>query len=242
VTLPLPPLEAHSIGLQYGPHSVFSDLSFSLQKGDSYAFVGPSGCGKTSLLHLLAQLKKPTSGHLIPRFTKPHPVSVVLQQYGLFPWKRARDNISLGYSLRESRPFPYDLVEKLGLTEVLDKWPRELSGGQQQRVALARALTQDPELFLLDEPFSALDMPTRESLQNLLKSLWLEKAFSMVMVTHDWGEAAYLAEHIWVFPAKLGDPFHYIENPQVRMPGFRSHPAYAACYQTIRGLHGGNSR
>ena len=134
----------------------------------------------------------------------------------------------------KNKPFPIALVQKLGLEPLLHKWPRELSGGQQQRVALARALAQDPEILLLDEPFSALDSQTREALQDLVKELQKERGFTLFLVTHDLFEAAQLAQHIWVMPTDVGGKMQHLENPLVASPDFRSTEAYFHMCRTLR--------
>lgn len=228
-------IEAHNVGLHYGTEPVLRDLSFSLQRSKTYACVGSSGCGKTSLVHLLAGLLQPSSGTIRTYFTRPHPISVMLQQYGLFPWKRVQENIELGYMLHNPlAPFPIELVHTLGLEQMLHKWPRELSGGQQQRVALARALAQYPELLLLDEPFSALDAQTRESLQDLLKQLQQERGFTLLFVTHDMAEAAYLAEQIWLMPSSAEGTLQICKNPHVHTSGFRTSREYFDMCNALR--------
>ncbi len=228
-------LEAYNIGLRYGTEPVLRDVSFSLHQGKTYACVGPSGCGKTSLVHLLAGFIPLSVGEIQTNFTRAHPISVMLQQYGLFPWKRVQENIELGYTLlNPSAPFPTELVHKLGLEPSLHKWPRELSGGQQQRVALARALAQHPEILLLDEPFSALDCQTRESLQDLLKQLQQERGFTLLLVTHDMAEAAYLAEEIWIMPPSVEGVMQRYENPHMHSRDFRTSREYFDMCNTLR--------
>jgi ABC-type nitrate/sulfonate/bicarbonate transport system ATPase subunit len=232
---------ADKVGFRYGTETVLRDLSFSLIRGHSYACVGPSGCGKTTLLHILAGLLSPTHGSLQTHFTHPYPISVMLQQYGLFPWKKVEENIALGYRLRKGSAsgkghseFPTLLVRQLGLEKLLHKWPRELSGGQQQRVALARALALEPEILLLDEPFSALDTHTRESLQDIVKTLQQERGFTLFLVTHDLFEAAYLASHIFVLPSSVEASMEYLENPLVSSPDFRATESYFHMYRSLR--------
>ena len=236
-------IEARGIGLQYGIEPVLQDLSFSLMRNQTYACIGSSGCGKTTLLHLLAGLQSTSTGTLHTHFSHAYPVSVVLQQYGLFPWKKVKDNITLGYQLRRRLPtqtsateFPMALVQQLGLEKLLHKWPRELSGGQQQRVALARALAQNPEILLLDEPFSALDMQTRETLQDLVKSLQQVHGFTLFLVTHDLSEAAYLGQHIWIMPTCVEEKLQTLENPLVHQADFRAAHAYFHVCRQLRRL------
>ena len=139
--------------------------------------------------------------HYCDAITSQADISLILQDYGLFPWKRVKDNITLPYRLQK-KEMPDDLVSFFKLTDLLDKWPSQLSGGQRQRVALARAIGMRPKLLLLDEPFAALDYGLKIQSYDFLKNLWQKQRFSMVMVTHDFVEALRFGQRILVLTEK----------------------------------------
>ena len=179
------------------------DISLSIAKGERCVLVGPSGSGKTSLLFLIAGLLKPTRGQVlinnIPVSGPQEKTALILQDYGLFPWKTVMANAELGLEIRKvpkqvRRAKVLSLLEKLGIKDYRENYPFELSGGQRQRVAIARALSLEPEILLMDEPFSALDSLTREQMQQLILELWQEKHFTYIMVTHSIEEAVFLGE------------------------------------------------
>lgn len=192
-------------------------------KGDSWAIIGPSGCGKTTLLSLVCGLIKPKSGQVMIdglKLIKPRKhTGLILQDYGLLPWATIRENILLGKKLQQfgwptlvkptSRFFSTDYADwitKLGLLHQQDNYPHQLSGGQKQRTAIARAFMQDPDLILLDEPFSALDGPTREDLVTEIRSYIASHNTTLLMVTHSIEEAFALCDHFLIFvdaPANL---------------------------------------
>ncbi|MEM6772749.1 MAG: ATP-binding cassette domain-containing protein [Bacteroidota bacterium] len=196
------------MGFRYHPTAplLWGELSMKLHSGERWALIGPSGCGKSTLLAILGGLWPPTCGQRqLDGGLKPRGISTVLQDYGLFPWKRVRHNIELPHRLRgqrvDAQATASELLRTLGITDLLERWPDELSGGQRQRVALARALITNPQLLLLDEPFSAVDAITRQRLQGLVEQLWQRYQFASVLVTHDVHEAARLADHVLVLAA-----------------------------------------
>jgi NitT/TauT family transport system ATP-binding protein len=247
-------IEFDHVTFSYGSGApVFQDFSWQAAHGEAWAVLGPSGCGKSTLLSLAAGLRFPTAGEvrvdgqplLRPR---PH-TGLIIQDYGLLPWQTVRQNAELGLRIRKfygpdgthaPRAAASALVqvspwlERLGLTAVADKYPSEISGGQRQRTAIARTLALHPDLLLMDEPFSSLDAPTRESLQTLTLELWAEQHLTLVVVTHSIEEAAILGEKILL----LGNPptqvAQVIENPEARQPGFRGSDAYTRVCQMLR--------
>ncbi|NKK65281.1 ATP-binding cassette domain-containing protein [Rhizobium leguminosarum bv. viciae] len=181
------------------------DFCLSIGKGELVAVIGGSGCGKSTLLRLLSGLEAPTQGEISLEgrlLTEPDSlVNIVFQEPRLLPWLTVADNI--GFGLRHLASSERDeqvsaALEKIGLRGYEKRWIKELSGGQAQRVALARALVTKPAVLLLDEPFSALDAMTRVELQDHLIDLWRVNATTMLLVTHDIEEAAFLADRVVV--------------------------------------------
>lgn len=192
-------LNVHKLGHRFALTEVLAGIDLDLSPGESVALVGPSGCGKTTLLNLIAGLLAHTEGHIENSFAS---VAYVFQQPRLLPWKSTRDNIALGLKARGMGHAPRsqrasELGLKLGLTEDdLDKFPHALSGGMQSRVALARALALEPDLLLLDEPFSALDVGLKAELYALLLEQVMARGSAVLMITHDLMEAVRLADRI----------------------------------------------
>ncbi len=223
---------------------VLNDLSFSLASGDSLAIVGSSGSGKTTLLLILAGLLKPDQGQILLNskpVTNPSQTSaLVLQDYGLLPWKSVRENILLGVKLRD-RSIDEDvienLVERLGIAHLQTAYPNQLSGGQRQRAALARAFLLEPELMLLDEPFSALDAVTRERLQHYLLAEYRRRKFGFIVVTHSIEEAVALGRHIMILSGPDQPVGEVLDNPCVFDEGYRQTKAYLEhCFQVHQAL------
>ncbi len=182
-----------------GEVSALSNLSLSVEAGAIYALCGPSGGGKSSLLGAIAGIL-PYEGEVLLGGERPSPrehhIALVPQSYGLLPWMTARDNIALPRRLgKPMMPEAETLAvaQTLGIADLLDKYPHQLSGGQCQRVALARAFGTKPDLLLLDEPFSALDVATAERSRELFLSLWKQYPTTTLIVTHSPHEAASLA-------------------------------------------------
>ena len=242
-------LEVHGLTTGYGDTVVLSDLSFTVADGGTLSIIGPSGCGKSTLLLALAGLH-PSRGSVELDGRPPQRPGLLLQNYGLFPWFTVRRNIEIaleiqagrsgGHGLSGVRDRTDDALSQVGLLEKAGSFPRQLSGGQQQRVALARTLATQPELLLLDEPFSALDALTREDLQETLLGLLQRQRILTVLVTHSIEEAVYLGDSIGVM---TGTPATLLcrDNPAPRDqlpadPGERrSAPAYLRACGIIRG-------
>jgi len=213
--------------------TVLERVSFSLGQKDSLAVVGPSGCGKTTLLLIVAGLIPPTCGSASldgETVTGPtRKVALVLQHYGLFPWKTVGANILLGAQLQNiqvPREELAGLKRELGIEELDHLYPDQVSGGQRQRVALARALLLRPSLLLLDEPFAAIDALTRERLQDHLITIFRQRGFSFIIVTHNIEEAIFLGRKIIVLNDVKPGVRTLLENPAAGTPGYRNRPEF----------------
>ena len=191
------------------------DLSFKVGKGEFVAVVGPSGCGKTTLLRLIGDIIKPTSGRVLVGGMSPdkarlnHEFGFVFQKPVLLPWRTVLENINLPLEIIEgSKPMrrARELAEFIGLGDFMNSLPHELSGGMEQRVAIARALAFNPKILLMDEPFSALDEITRDHLNMELLRIWSSLKPTIVYVTHSVKEAVFLADKVVVLserPARV---------------------------------------
>jgi ABC-type nitrate/sulfonate/bicarbonate transport system ATPase subunit len=208
-------------------YKAIENLSFSIEDlpgtGELISVLGPSGCGKSTMLNLIAgfpEVWPPTSGEVLVRG---RPVEgpgrdrgMIFQRYSSFPHQTALENVTFGlelngHELASSRAERIDLamhwLGRVGLTQHAGKYPHQLSGGQQQRVAIARTLVLKPKIILMDEPFSALDEPTRLDMQALILALWEEIEATVIIVTHSVAEAVYLGDRVWVFtraPGRIG--------------------------------------
>ncbi len=184
---------------KYALTEILSDINLDLQAGETLALVGPSGCGKSTLLHIIAGLLTPTEAVIDNAFKNS---ACMFQEPRLLPWKTAEDNISLGLkALNMSKPerqqHARQIATSLGLSQDdLRKYPHELSGGMQSRIALGRALIVQPDLLLLDEPFSALDIGLKLELYALLRQHITKRGTAVLMITHDLMEAVRLADRI----------------------------------------------
>ena len=193
--------------------AAFEDVSFGIERGAFVCVLGPSGCGKSALLNAIAGFSLVTSGSVKiggEEVKEPSPKRVMIfQNYGLLPWRTVLKNVELGLEERkipkeERRAIAEKYVEIVGLSAFKDERPRRLSGGMQQRVSIARALAVDPEVVFMDEPFAALDAITRMKLQDDVLKLSREEKKTVVFVTHDVGEAVYLADRILILSPNPG--------------------------------------
>ena len=198
---------------RFGDKTVLEDINFSMQSGEFVTFVGSSGCGKSTLLRLIAGLDHPSGGRIQVDGSPvegPGPDrGMVFQKYSLYPWLNAADNVAFGMRLQgmtsaDVRDRTAYFLEVVGLRDAATKLPRELSGGMQQRVAIARALATNPSVLLLDEPFGALDLQIRETMQEFLLQLWQRTGLTVLLITHDVEEALVLAQRVHVLAPNPG--------------------------------------
>jgi NitT/TauT family transport system ATP-binding protein len=193
--------------------TVLDNVSFEVPQNDFVCLLGPSGCGKTTLLRIVTGLTRPDAGtiridgQLVER---PGPErSLVFQNYGLLPWRTVLGNVELGLEIRgmkrsERREICRRTIKRVGLSGFEQHYPHQLSGGMQQRTALARAFSKDPKILLMDEPFAAVDMQTREMLQDELLRIWNSMRTTVLFVTHSIDEAIYLGDRVIVMGAHPG--------------------------------------
>jgi len=235
-------VDAVTIDYGHGEQTVraVEDVSFRLEKGKSLALIGPSGCGKTSLLFALAGLLHPRSGIIgidgeevnTPR----RDVALILQNAGLLPWKTVWQNANLALLLNGDFPQQNaaEVLAHLGLDNVMTRFPAELSEGMKRRVGIARALSTAPSVLLMDEPLASLDTLTREKIQDLFLNLWHEHEFSMILVTHNIEEAAFLGQRIIVFTDRPAQISATIDNPQMGSIDFRQNPTFHGVMSQLR--------
>lgn len=210
-------LHVDNVSKWFGPPGqaklVLDQLSFSVNDGAFVALVGRSGSGKSTLLRLIAGLEQPSSGQVLldgQPVQEPGPDrGMVFQKYSLYPWLSAAENVAFGMRLQgrnkaEIRERTAYFLDVVGLDRAGGLMPRQLSGGMQQRVAIARALAAEPKVLLLDEPFGALDIQIRESMQLFLYQLWERTGLSAVLITHDLEEALLLAQTVHILAPSPG--------------------------------------
>lgn len=229
--------------------------------GEFRVILGPSGCGKSTILRMIAGLDFPTVGEVTvngKRVAGPGPDrGMVFQKYTSFAWLTVAENIEYGLTLKgvgegERREIVSHLIQATGLAGFEKAYPHTLSGGMQQRVAIARSLAVRPSVLLMDEPFGALDAQTRSGMQDLLMKMWTESASTILFVTHDVGEAVYLADHLYVVSARPGTIAEEIAVPFARprdeslkeQPQFREleNLALASLRRAAGGHQGGHVR
>jgi NitT/TauT family transport system ATP-binding protein len=195
------------------PVQALADVSFRVADGEFIAIVGHSGCGKTTILKIIAGLVPASTGSIQVRG---HPVrgpladvGMVFQHPVLLKWRTVLDNVMLPIEMlhlgvAEYRPRALDLLALAGLADFKERYPYELSGGMQQRVAICRALVHDPQLLLMDEPFAALDLMTREDMNLELLKIWSQRRKTSLLVTHSISEAVFLADRVIVMTPRPG--------------------------------------
>ena len=228
-----PLLSVVGVSQEYDAVPVLTDVSLEVRRGEFVALIGPSGCGKSTLLRLIAGLASPTSGRIAcegrPVVGLNPATAVVFQSFALLPWLRAVENVALplearGVALAERIRRATRYLDLVGLKGHGRAFPKELSGGMKQRVGIARALCQEPLLLLMDEPFSALDFLTAQTLRDQVLDIWQSPEVptkTVILVTHSIEEAVYMADRVVALKAQPGRVAgeHVIAVPRPRQPG-----------------------
>jgi len=237
-------LEFRECSAGYAGRLVLENVSLSVGEGRTGCIVGPSGCGKTTLLMVAAGLKLPSAGSVLLEgravTAGDRRIGLVLQEYGLFPWFTAMENVALGLRIRGTgaralQPAVAEALDRVGLQGKAGSYPAALSGGERQRVAIARSMVLMPRLLLMDEPFSALDALTRESLQDLLLATLRDTGIAVLLVTHSIEEAVFLGRTIWLLSGSPGGIAACFDNPGQESPGYRCDPTFFHLCGRIRG-------
>ena len=208
------------------PIVALEHVSLEVADGEFVCIVGPSGCGKSTLLRILARLTPQTTGEVtIVAGERGKPAhSVVFQEHAVFPWKTAAENVAFGLEMRgvpeaERTAIAADWIDRVGLRDFADAYPRQLSGGMRQRVGIARAFANDPEMLLMDEPLGALDAQTRLILMDELLRLWEADRKTVVYITHNIEEAVLLGDRVVLMTARPGTPKATFTIPFARPRG-----------------------
>lgn len=237
---------SHYYFSQNGYTKALDNISLSVEEGEFISLLGPSGCGKSTILSIIAGIIKQSEGNV---FLKERKISdstlaigYMLQQDYLFPWRTIIDNVLLGPKINKentkiTKNKALELLTEVGLSEVATDYPESLSGGMRQRAALVRTLITDPEILLLDEPFSALDFLTKLKLEDLVSELLKTYRKTAVLVTHDIGEAISMSDRIFIMDANPGTIAKVFEVPiELRNETpflVRRHPKYQIIFDKV---------
>lgn len=244
-----PAIEFEHVTRSFGGEEIYRDLTFRLETGEFACMVGPSGCGKSTALRLIGGLLTVTGGRIAVTGRPPEVawdrIAYVFQSPRLAPWRKAVENVKLAEELRfgsghraERELKARQLLELVGLGDAADKYPYMLSGGERQRVAIARALSVEPDIVLMDEPFSALDPNTRRRLRVELIEIWRKTGKTVVFVTHDIDEALVLADRILVLSKKPATVIKNVMITEQRPREPDSNPVLQSLRATLLDLFG----
>ncbi len=219
-----PAIRIANLQKKFGDLLAIDRVSVDIGQGEFFMIVGPSGCGKTTLLRILAGLETATSGTIeiaTPESSGQPENSMVFQGESIFPWMTVWNNAAYGLRMRNApaaviKERVGHYLEATGLTRFSDYYPHQLSGGMKQRVSIARAFANDPEILLMDEPFSALDAQNKLLLQEELLRIWDEQKKTVVFITHSVDEAVFLGDRIMVMTAQPGRVKSFMPVPLLR--------------------------
>src|SRR5579885_553904 len=239
-----PAIRISNLQKLFGDLVAVDHVSVDIQPGEFFMIVGPSGCGKTTLLRILAGLEIATSGsiEIATPAESGRPVnSMVFQGDSIFPWMTVWSNAAYGLRMRNAPPAVIKervghYLDRTGLTRFANYYPHQLSGGMKQRVSIARAFANDPEILLMDEPFSALDAQNKLLLQEELLRIWDEQKKTVVFITHSVDEAVTLGDRIMVMSADRGRPKAFVGVPFARprsVLDLRATPEYGRLFHDI---------
>lgn len=232
--------------LPEGVYTATKDVSFSIGDGEFVSVVGPTGCGKSTLLNAAAGLLKPAAGRVLIYGEAlngiNHRAGYMFQAESLMPWATAIDNVMMSLKFRgvpenEAREAGFDWLERVGLERFADRYPHELSGGMRKRVAMAQTMIADPDILLMDESFSALDIQTRQLMENELLELWQAKKKAVLFITHDLDEAIAMSDRVVVMSA--GPASHPLGSFPIAIPRprnvaeIRTRADFNECYSAI---------
>ena len=234
-----------SFGSGDGEQTVFDNITLDIHRREFVCVIGASGCGKSTFIRIVAGLDEATGGEVLLEghaVTGPGPDrGMVFQGYTLFPWLTVKRNVMFGLEMSNQGAADAEArqwLDMVGLSKFEDSYPHELSGGMKQRVAIARALANNPRILIMDEPFAALDAQTRSQMQAYLLQIWRKVDVTILFITHDLDEAAYLADRILVMGANPGRVQEFIENPipRPRTPAQFISPEFLALKSRLEEL------
>ena len=237
-------LSVDKLSVAYNNIKVLGPIDLDLTTGEICAIIGPSGCGKSTLIHALSGIIKDFQGNvnLDGEMINPKLQSIgfIPQGFGLLPWKRVKENCGLALKIKniaidlKQKERIENILNKLNIADLMERYPKDLSGGQKQRVAIARAFIMNPSLLLMDEPFSALDAITREEAKQLFMEIWREYKTTTILVTHSIEEAIYMGKKILVMSHCPGNIIEVIENPLFEKTHISGKEEYHALAEHIR--------
>ncbi|MDR1369429.1 MAG: ATP-binding cassette domain-containing protein [Dysgonamonadaceae bacterium] len=235
-----------NLHLSFGGNKIIDDFNLSINHGEIYSIIGPSGCGKSSLLKVICGIIKPQKGEILmgsspekqdpdPVHPKKNSIGYIPQHYGLLDWLKVKDNISIGEKINHtSNPNRDEIIRILGIEDLLERYPRSLSGGQKQRVALARSWSLNPDILLMDEPFSALDMFTAETSKTLFLNLWKRHKTTTLFVTHNVREAVEIGKYIVILSERPAKVIEVMQNPLFEKGANRTEDDFFALSKEVR--------
>lgn len=221
-------------------------IDLKISNGDIYAIIGSSGCGKSTLLNVLSGVIKNYNGNVLLNNEKLNPkkhnIGLIPQNFGLLPWKTVEKNCLLSLKIKGQtiddtmKNHINNIQTKLRINTLKDRYPKELSGGQRQRVAIARAFIMNPDLLLMDEPFSALDTLTREDAQELFIDIWNQYNTTTLLVTHNMEEAIYMGKKIIIMSNFPGTIIEIINNPLFNTKDLRKNEEFLKLSSYLRSI------